>query len=136
MATTHSRKESSVKCQNDLIYFRIGERATLVSSAGARSYGVMMNISSDQAKELYSDKSVADYLPESVIVELLIPAERPLLALPARVQTKSNRVLAILKSAVIKQPVLNRRDLFECGMKRIALLPEYRAGPPNPVVVE
>jgi hypothetical protein len=50
---------------------RIGERATLVSSAGARSYGILMNISSDQAKELYSDKSVADYVPESVIVELL-----------------------------------------------------------------
>jgi len=50
---------------------RIGERATLVSSAGARSYGILMNISSDQAKELYSDKGVADYVPESVIVELL-----------------------------------------------------------------
>jgi len=54
----------------DEFALRIGERATLVSSAGARSYGVMMNISSDQAEELYSDKSVADYVPESVIVEL------------------------------------------------------------------
>ena len=55
----------------DEFALRIGERATLVRSAGARSYGIMMNISSDQAKELYSDKSVADYVPESVIVELL-----------------------------------------------------------------
>lgn len=50
---------------------RIGERATLVRSAGARSYGVMMNISSDQAKELYTQSSVADYAPEPVTVGLL-----------------------------------------------------------------
>ena len=55
----------------DEFALRIGERATLVSSAGARSYGVMMNISSDQANELYAESSVADYVPESVTVELL-----------------------------------------------------------------
>jgi hypothetical protein len=50
---------------------RIGERATLIRFAGGRSYGVMMNISSDEAKELYAENSVADYEPESVTVELL-----------------------------------------------------------------
>ncbi len=50
---------------------RIGERATLIRSADTRSYGVMMNISSDQANELYAESSVADYVPESVTVELL-----------------------------------------------------------------
>lgn len=50
---------------------RIGERATLVRSPRARSYGVMMDISSDQAKELYAESSVADYVPEPVTVELL-----------------------------------------------------------------
>ena len=50
---------------------RIGERATLIRSADSRSYGVMMNISSDQANELYAEGSVADYVPESVAIELL-----------------------------------------------------------------
>lgn len=49
---------------------RIGERATLVRSGGSRSYGVMMSISSDEANELYSESSVADYVPESVTVVL------------------------------------------------------------------
>ena len=48
---------------------RIGERATLVRSASARSYGVMMDISPDEAKELYAERSVADYVPEIVTVE-------------------------------------------------------------------
>ena len=50
---------------------RIGERATLIRSAGTRSYGVMMNITSDQANKLYAESSVTDYVPESVTVEFL-----------------------------------------------------------------
>lgn len=49
---------------------RIGERATLIRSAGSRSYGVMMTIAPDEADALYTESSVADYVPESVIVEL------------------------------------------------------------------
>lgn len=49
---------------------RIGERATLVRSAGARSYGVMMTVSPNSVKELYAESSVADYVPEPVSVEL------------------------------------------------------------------
>jgi hypothetical protein len=49
---------------------RIGERATLLRSAGARAYGVMMDISPDETRELYADSSVADYEPEPVTVEL------------------------------------------------------------------
>lgn len=48
---------------------RIGARATLLRSAGVRSYGVMMDISQDEAKELYAHSSVADYVPEPVTVE-------------------------------------------------------------------
>jgi len=55
----------------DGLALRIGERATLIRAADTRSYGVMMNISSDQANELYAESSVADYVPESVTVELL-----------------------------------------------------------------
>lgn len=50
---------------------RIGERATLVRSVGARSYGVMMIISPEDVNELYAESSVADYVPESVTVKLV-----------------------------------------------------------------
>lgn len=49
----------------------IGERATLLRSAGARAYGVVMEISPGEAKDLYAEASVADYVPEPVIVELI-----------------------------------------------------------------
>jgi len=49
----------------------IGERATLLHSPGARAYGVMMAISRKEARDLYSERSVADYVPETVAVELL-----------------------------------------------------------------
>jgi hypothetical protein len=50
---------------------RIGERATLVRRPGSRAYGAMMNIAPGEATELYAEESVADYLPERVIVELM-----------------------------------------------------------------
>lgn len=54
----------------DGLSLHIGERATLLRSAGARAYGVMMEISSREAKDLYAGSSVADYVPEVVTVEL------------------------------------------------------------------
>ncbi len=48
---------------------RIGERATLVRRPGSRTYGAMMEIAADDATELYAEESVADYVPEPVIVE-------------------------------------------------------------------
>ena len=45
---------------------RIGTRATLVKSENERSYGLIMNLSEEEIGELYSDPSVADYIPESV----------------------------------------------------------------------
>ena len=50
---------------------RIGERATLVRRPGSRAYGAMMDIAPSEATELYAEESVADYLPEPVIVELM-----------------------------------------------------------------
>jgi hypothetical protein len=50
---------------------RIGKRATLVRRADSRAYGVMMDIDPGKATALYAEKSVADYLPEPVDVELL-----------------------------------------------------------------
>jgi len=50
---------------------RIGERATLVRQPGSRAYGAMMNIAPSEATVLYADESVADYRPETVVVELM-----------------------------------------------------------------
>jgi len=50
---------------------RIGERATLQPCTGARAYGVMMDISVNDVRKLYSDSGVADYVPEPVTVELI-----------------------------------------------------------------
>ena len=50
---------------------RIGERATLVRRPDERAYGAMMDIATGEATELYAEASVADYVPEPVIVELM-----------------------------------------------------------------
>ena len=50
---------------------RIGQRATLVLHPDSRAYGAMMDIASSKATELYAEESVADYLPEPVMVELM-----------------------------------------------------------------
>ncbi len=50
---------------------RIGERATLVRRPDGRAYGALMNIAPGEATELYAEASVADYVPERVVVELL-----------------------------------------------------------------
>ena len=49
---------------------RIGRRATLVPDQKDTAYGVLMTIRLDQARALYSDQSVADYVPESVTIML------------------------------------------------------------------
>lgn len=48
----------------------IGARATLLHSAGARAYGIVMTVDPEEAKALYTESSVADYSPEPVTVEL------------------------------------------------------------------
>ena len=54
---------------------RIGERATLVRRPDSRAYGAVMDIAPDEAAALYAEESVADYLPEPVIVELMDGAQ-------------------------------------------------------------
>ncbi len=49
---------------------RIGRRATLVPDPGKRAYGVLMTLHADDVKALYSDESVADYIPVTVSVSL------------------------------------------------------------------
>lgn len=80
----------------DGFQLHIGERATLVRSTGARSYGVMMTVSPDAVKELYAESSVADYVPESVSVELTdgSKAEAACYNLPADKLTGTNAAYA------------------------------------------
>ena len=47
---------------------RIGERATLIKSESERSYGIVMNLSEEEAESLYSGPSVSEYVPEQVEV--------------------------------------------------------------------
>ena len=47
---------------------RIGERATLAPQPGARTYGFVMTITEKEAKDLYSEESVKDYLAETLEV--------------------------------------------------------------------
>jgi len=54
---------------------RIGERGTLVRDAGSRAYGLVMNVAPGEAAKLYAEESVADYLPEPVIVDTMDGAQ-------------------------------------------------------------
>jgi hypothetical protein len=49
----------------------IGERATLLPSASSRAYGIVMELSDQEARALYSEPSVREYKRERVRVELL-----------------------------------------------------------------
>lgn len=46
---------------------RIGARATLEKSVAERTYGAVVQVDEKELETLYSDESVADYLPERVI---------------------------------------------------------------------
>jgi hypothetical protein len=47
---------------------RIGDRATLVSSAGDSVYGMLMSVSETDLNKLYSAPGLEEYVPESVVV--------------------------------------------------------------------
>ena len=49
----------------------IGERATLLRSASSRAYGIVMELADQEARALYSESSVCEYIEESVQVQLL-----------------------------------------------------------------
>jgi hypothetical protein len=53
----------------------IGERATLLRSASSRAYGIVMELADQEARTLYSEPSVREYIPERVQVELLDTGE-------------------------------------------------------------
>ena len=49
----------------------IGERATLLPAPARRTYGIVMELSDQEASELYAEPSVREYRRERVKVELL-----------------------------------------------------------------
>ena len=53
----------------------IGERATLLRSASSCAYGIVMELTDEEARALYSDPSVCEYVRERVQVELLDTGE-------------------------------------------------------------
>lgn len=48
---------------------KIGERATLVQKSGGVCYGVVMDMTGDELKQLYSGEGVEDYQAEEVVVQ-------------------------------------------------------------------
>ena len=53
----------------------IGERATLLRSPSSRAYGIVMELAGKEARALYSEPSVREYVRECVQVELLRTGE-------------------------------------------------------------
>ncbi len=53
----------------------IGERATLVRCVSSRAYGIVMGLVEEEARALYAEPSVREYVPEPVRVELLDAGE-------------------------------------------------------------
>jgi hypothetical protein len=50
---------------------RIGQRATLVASPGARAYGMLMLLSHEELARLYSAPSLEHYHPEAVLAQTM-----------------------------------------------------------------
>ena len=47
---------------------KIGQRASLIPAKGDKAYGVVMSLEVEAVQKLYSEASVADYLPEEVSI--------------------------------------------------------------------
>ena len=50
---------------------RIGQRATLVPSTGARAYGMLFGLSHSELDRLYAAPGLEQYRPEAVLAQLL-----------------------------------------------------------------
>lgn len=61
---------SQRSCTVEDFALRIGARASLVRSPGARVYGILMDLEEDEVARLYQDTSVADYEPIEVTASL------------------------------------------------------------------
>ena len=76
-------------CTNDAA----GQRATLIRSPDARTYGLLMELTHAEIEQLYSEASVRTYRPEAVLAELTDGSQVPascfnLLVPPSPEETK------------------------------------------------
>lgn len=96
---------------------QIGKRASLISSTGDRSFGVVMDVNETKLNSLYSDPSVADYLPEKVMVELISGGTVQAICynLPAHLITGANEYYANSLYALCKR--LNFPDEYLLRIK-------------------
>jgi hypothetical protein len=58
---------------------RIGQRATLLPSAGARAYGMLMTLTHQELERLYTAPGLEQYRPEAVLVQPLAGTPVPAL---------------------------------------------------------
>lgn len=84
---------------------QIGNRASLLPSQGERAYGMVMSLAEDALQKLYSEVSVADYVPE--IVDVITDTGQTVSAtcynLPAEFLTGTNAAYAQSLYALAQQ---------------------------------
>lgn len=80
---------------------RIGDRATLEKSAHERVYGVVIQLRDKDLELLYSEKSVADYIPEVVVANGFAGTEIPAICYRLPMHLLSGKNLAYAASLAI-----------------------------------
>ena len=68
---------------------RIGQRATLIPSAGARAYGMLIALTHSELERLYSAPGLDLYRAEAVLVRLLGGGSLPALCYNLRVEPEA-----------------------------------------------
>jgi hypothetical protein len=85
---------------------RIAQRATLIAKVGARSYGILMELTHADIDQLYSEPSVKVYRPEAVLTELGDGATLPALCFnliePPRPEERNEEYAAKLRALAQK----------------------------------
>jgi hypothetical protein len=64
------RPESPVRASVDGLALRIGQRAALVPTPGARVHGLVISLTLTDVDRLYSEPSVQAYRPQPVLAQL------------------------------------------------------------------
>ena len=77
LASTGIRPSHTAIGYVDGYRLRIGKRATLETEADGRVHGICMTMKRDDLARLYSEDSVADYVPVEVSVRLAGEANEP-----------------------------------------------------------
>lgn len=75
---------------------KIGNRASLLPSPGQQAYGLVVTVNGEALQQLYTEPSVADYLPEEVSITLATGDTMAACCynLPARLLTGTNPAYA------------------------------------------